>query len=49
MFESFSEIGTANILAVDIVSGVISFFVVAVGGTVIGKGYILATFTFYKA
>ncbi|XP_058819492.1 sodium/hydrogen exchanger 3 isoform X17 [Topomyia yanbarensis] len=36
MFESYNEIGTQNIEVIDIVSGVASFFVVAVGGTVIG-------------
>ncbi|XP_058446952.1 uncharacterized protein LOC131427610 isoform X5 [Malaya genurostris] len=36
MFESYNEIGTQNIEVIDIVSGVASFFVVALGGTVIG-------------
>lgn len=36
MFESYNEIGTANIEVIDIVSGVASFFVVALGGTIIG-------------
>ncbi|XP_055590057.1 sodium/hydrogen exchanger 3 [Uranotaenia lowii] len=36
MFESYNEIGPSNIIPVDIVSGVGSFFVVAVGGTIIG-------------
>lgn len=37
MFESYNEIGASNIQVVDIVSGVASFFVVALGGTIIGK------------
>ncbi|XP_062707279.1 sodium/hydrogen exchanger 3 isoform X4 [Aedes albopictus] len=36
MFESYNEIGANNIEVVDIVSGVASFFVVALGGTIIG-------------
>ena len=36
MFETFSEIGESHIQAVDIVSGVCSFFVVGVCGTLIG-------------
>lgn len=36
MFESYNEIGASNIQVVDIVSGVASFFVVALGGTIIG-------------
>lgn len=36
MFESYNEIGASNIQAIDIVSGVASFFVVALGGTIIG-------------
>ena len=36
MFEGFSEIGEKNILAVDIIAGVASFFVVALGGSAIG-------------
>lgn len=36
MFEAYNEIGTANIEVIDIVSGVASFFVVALGGTIIG-------------
>uniref|UniRef100_A0A1L8DUV4 Sodium/hydrogen exchanger n=2 Tax=Nyssomyia neivai TaxID=330878 RepID=A0A1L8DUV4_9DIPT len=36
MMDSYSEMGISNIQAVDIVSGVASFFVVAVGGTFIG-------------
>lgn len=37
MFESYNEIGTSNIEVIDIVSGVASFFVVALGGTIIGR------------
>ncbi|CAB3367088.1 Hypothetical predicted protein [Cloeon dipterum] len=36
MFEAYSEMGPANILPVDVASGIASFFVVALGGTVIG-------------
>ncbi|XP_062545664.1 sodium/hydrogen exchanger 3 isoform X5 [Armigeres subalbatus] len=36
MFESYNEIGASNIQVVDIASGVASFFVVALGGTIIG-------------
>lgn len=36
MFEGFSNIGPANIESVDIVSGLISFFVVGLGGVLIG-------------
>ncbi|XP_058061035.1 sodium/hydrogen exchanger 3 isoform X2 [Anopheles bellator] len=37
MFEVYNEIGASEIIAVDIVSGIASFFVVALGGTIIGK------------
>lgn len=37
MFENFGTIGIDNITAVDIVKGGGSFFVVALGGTFIGK------------
>ncbi|XP_055640834.1 sodium/hydrogen exchanger 3 isoform X12 [Toxorhynchites rutilus septentrionalis] len=36
MFESYNEIGSSQIQVIDIVSGVASFFVVALGGTIIG-------------
>ncbi|XP_037960841.1 uncharacterized protein LOC119689960 isoform X2 [Teleopsis dalmanni] len=36
MMEVYNEIGISNIIAQDVVSGVGSFFVVAIGGTVIG-------------
>ncbi|XP_054289044.1 probable Na(+)/H(+) antiporter nhx-9 isoform X2 [Macrosteles quadrilineatus] len=36
MFEAYTEMGPSNIQARDVASGVASFFVVAVGGTVIG-------------
>uniref|UniRef100_A0A2M3YX89 Sodium/hydrogen exchanger n=1 Tax=Anopheles braziliensis TaxID=58242 RepID=A0A2M3YX89_9DIPT len=36
MFEVYNEIGASQIIAVDIVSGIASFFVVALGGTIIG-------------
>ena len=36
MFEGYSEIGEDNIEAVDIISGIVSFFVVGLGGTAVG-------------
>lgn len=36
MFEAFNEMGPSNILYTDLLSGVASFFVVAIGGTCIG-------------
>ncbi|KAI5716221.1 hypothetical protein M8J76_002988 [Diaphorina citri] len=36
MFEAYTEMGHNNVLYVDLLSGLASFFVVAVGGTVIG-------------
>jgi NhaP-type Na+/H+ or K+/H+ antiporter len=36
MFEGFSLIGIDNIIVVDVVYGVVSFFVVVFGSTVIG-------------
>ncbi|XP_050076668.1 sodium/hydrogen exchanger 3 isoform X2 [Anopheles maculipalpis] len=36
MFEVYNQIGASEIIAVDIISGVASFFVVALGGTIIG-------------
>ena len=36
MFETFNEIGEQNLTAVHVVSGLFSFFVVSVGGTLIG-------------
>lgn len=36
LFDGLSEIGGENIIAVDIVLGAASFFVVAVGGVLIG-------------
>ncbi|XP_059474153.1 Na(+)/H(+) exchanger protein 2-like isoform X2 [Neocloeon triangulifer] len=36
MFEAYSEMGPANIVPTDVLSGIASFFVVAFGGTVIG-------------
>ncbi|XP_049286767.1 sodium/hydrogen exchanger 3 isoform X2 [Anopheles funestus] len=36
MFEVYNKIGVDEIIAVDIVSGIASFFVVALGGTIIG-------------
>jgi sodium/hydrogen exchanger-like protein 3 len=36
MFEAYSEMGLPNILYTDVLAGVASFFVVAIGGTVIG-------------
>lgn len=43
MFESYSEMGLSNILYTDILSGVASFFVVALGGTIIGVIWGFAT------
>lgn len=37
MFEAYNEMGVSNIEIVDLVSGVASFFVVALGGTLIGE------------
>lgn len=37
MFENFGTIGIDNITAVDVVKGAGSFFVVALGGTIIGE------------
>ena len=36
MFETFSEIGRDYITTIDIVAGVGSFFIVGIGGTLIG-------------
>jgi len=36
MFEKFSVIGMENIVAVDVIKGVVSFVVVLVGSTLIG-------------
>lgn len=36
LFEGYSEIGEENIIALDLVSGVINFLLVALGGTLIG-------------
>lgn len=43
MFEKYSEMGPHNILYTDILSGFGSFFVVAIGGTVIGVIWGFAT------
>lgn len=37
MFEAYNEIGVSNIQIIDCVNGVLSFFVVAFGGSIIGK------------
>ncbi|XP_022103406.1 sodium/hydrogen exchanger 3-like isoform X2 [Acanthaster planci] len=39
MFESFNAIGAENLLAVDIIGGFFSFFVVSIGGVLIGLFY----------
>ncbi|KAK2181348.1 hypothetical protein NP493_403g07048 [Ridgeia piscesae] len=39
MFETYSEIELENIIALDIVAGITSFFVVAIGATLIGVLY----------
>jgi sodium/hydrogen exchanger-like protein 3 len=36
MFEAYSEMGASNILYTDVLAGLASFFVVGVGGTLIG-------------
>ncbi|XP_003371541.1 sodium/hydrogen exchanger 3 [Trichinella spiralis] len=36
IFKSYSQIGEGNIIALDIISGLVSFFVVGLGGVVIG-------------
>lgn len=36
MFEGYAEMGPTNIIPVDYLAGVASFFVVAVGGTLVG-------------
>ncbi|XP_066909309.1 probable Na(+)/H(+) antiporter nhx-9 isoform X9 [Halyomorpha halys] len=43
MFEAYTEMGASNILYTDILAGFLSFFVVAVGGTVIGVIWGFAT------
>ncbi|KAJ1529603.1 hypothetical protein ONE63_006371 [Megalurothrips usitatus] len=43
MFESYTEMGPTNIMATDLLSGFASFFVVALGGTVIGIVWGFAT------
>ena len=46
MFDSFAKIGQENIVAVDIVLGCLSFFVVALGGVLIGIIFgVIACFT----
>ncbi|XP_033646199.1 probable Na(+)/H(+) antiporter nhx-9, partial [Asterias rubens] len=47
MFESFNAIGADNLLAIDYVAGFFSFFVVAIGGVVIGLlfGFLTAVLT----
>jgi sodium/hydrogen exchanger-like protein 3 len=36
MFEAYTEMGPNNILYTDVLAGLASFFVVALGGTIIG-------------
>ncbi|KAJ8922415.1 hypothetical protein NQ315_004361 [Exocentrus adspersus] len=43
LFESYTEMGLENILYVDLISGLLNFFVVAIGGTVIGVMWGIAT------
>ncbi|CAF1101213.1 unnamed protein product [Adineta ricciae] len=46
MFESFAKIGQANIIVMDVVLGCLSFFVVALGGVLIGIIFgVIACFT----
>lgn len=43
MFEGYTEMGPSNIIYTDVLAGFASFFVVAVGGTVIGIVWGFAT------
>ncbi|XP_050499593.1 sodium/hydrogen exchanger 3 isoform X3 [Diabrotica virgifera virgifera] len=43
LFESYTEMGLKNILYVDMISGFLNFWVVAIGGTVIGVIWGIAT------
>ncbi|XP_076246587.1 na[+]/H[+] hydrogen exchanger 2 isoform X2 [Calliopsis andreniformis] len=43
MFEAYSEMGPSRILYTDVLSGLASFFVVAIGGTIIGVIWGFAT------
>lgn len=43
MFEAYNEIGPTEILYTDVLSGFASFFVVAIGGTIIGVIWGIAT------
>lgn len=43
LFESYTEMGLKNILYVDVLSGFLNFWVVAIGGTVIGVIWGMAT------
>ena len=46
MFDSFAKIGQENIIVVDVVLGILSFFVVALGGVLIGIIFgVIACFT----
>ena len=46
MFDAFAEMGQDNIMAVDIVLGCTSFFIVAIGGVLIGIIFgVIACFT----
>ena len=36
MMEGFIEIGTDNLIPIDVVTGLSSFFIIALGGTLIG-------------
>ena len=39
MMEGFIELGEENIIAVDVVTGIGSFFIIAIGGSLIGILY----------
>lgn len=43
IFLSFSEIGASNIIAVDVLAGVGSFFVIAFGGVLVGMVFAVIT------
>lgn len=43
MFEAYSEMGPSRIIYTDVLAGLVSFLVVAIGGTVIGVVWGFAT------
>ena len=48
MFETFNAIGQENLTAPDVVLGIVSFFVVSIGGIIIGLIYGVLTAFFTK-